>query len=413
MNLLRYVKDRFVALVIAGCALAFVTVILVVYGLDGGVVAFVVMVEIIALTSTFAYDFLRRKRFYDEFAAVCKDMDRKHLVCEVLDRPVFLEGELAYDALRGAAKSMNDEIAHTQRASEEYRDYIEMWVHEVKTPIAAAELAAANDVTPTTDRISRELDRIESCVEQALYYARGTTLRNDYLIRETDLARLVKDAVRNRSRALIDAGVQPSFADLDETVFADVKWCTFVLCQIIDNAAKYAAPAQPAAQLSTQSPVHPTAQSTDQPTVQATDQSPIHPTAQSTDQSPVRSPAPSTDQSPVRSTAQSAGQSFARQAAGGHLSFSAVRLDSGTADERVVLTIDDDGIGMPAADVARAFDRAFTGENGRAYGASTGMGLYLCKRLCDKMGLGLSLESEEGTGTCLHLAFPANRMYLP
>ena len=97
----------------------------------------------------------------------------------------------------------------------------------------------------------------------------------------------------------------------------------------------------------------------------------------------------------------------------GHIRFEAVRLDVGTADERVVLSIADDGIGIPASDAARVFDRGFTGENGRRYGKSTGMGLYLCRQLCKKMGLAIALDSEEGRGTCIRLTFPENRMYTP
>lgn len=347
MSLSRYLKDRWLLLSIAVVALASVAVILSVYALDGGVIIFIVAILAIMLACALVYDFLRKKRFYDEFAAVCANLDRKHLVSEVLDRPSFYEGELAFDALHSAAKSMNDEIAENRRTSEEYRDYIETWVHEVKTPIAAAELAAENDRTPTTERISAELGRIEGCVEQALYYARGTTLRNDYLIREVDLARLVRGVVRDRSKMLIDAHISPSFEGLDQTVPTDVKWCSFMIGQIIDNAAKY--------------------------------------------------------------RKVPAGNGMPE----GHLDFTAIRLDEGTAEERVVLNIADDGIGMPASDVARAFDRGFTGENGRRFGKSTGMGLYLCRQLCEKMGLVITLESEAGHGTCVHLTFPENRMYLP
>lgn len=347
MRLSRYLRDHWVSLAVAAFALAFVVLVLSVYALDARVICFIVAILVLMLAGSFAYDFLRRKRFYDEFASVCADLDRKHLVSEVIERPTFLEGELAYDALHDAAKSMNDEIAETRRASDEYRDYIETWVHEVKTPIAAAELAASNERTPTTERMASELGRIDRYVEQALYYARSTTLRNDYLIREVDLARLIRDVVRERSRILIDAHMTPSFEGLEQIVFADAKWCAFVVGQIVDNAVKYR-------------------------TVAVDDTSPAE----------------------------------------GCIRFSAIRLDAGTADERVVLSIADDGIGMPATDVARAFDRGFTGENGRRFGKSTGMGLYLCHQLCDKMGLGITLESQVGAGTCVRLTFPENRMYL-
>ena len=53
------------------------------------------------------------------------------------------------------------------------------------------------------------------------------------------------------------------------------------------------------------------------------------------------------------------------------------------------------------------FDRGFTGSNGRNRGGSTGMGLYLCKKLAGFLELGLEIASEEGKGATVTLTFPA------
>lgn len=71
------------------------------------------------------------------------------------------------------------------------------------------------------------------------------------------------------------------------------------------------------------------------------------------------------------------------------------------------LTIQDNGIGIPAHELPRVLDRGFTGSNGRSRGGSTGMGLYLCKKLAGFLDLDLRLTSEEGAGTCVTLTFPA------
>ena len=62
-------------------------------------------------------------------------------------------------------------------------------------------------------------------------------------------------------------------------------------------------------------------------------------------------------------------------------------------------------------DISRVFEKGFTGENGRLIGKkSTGIGLYLCKKLCDKLDLGIKLDSEEGKGTVVKITFPVNSM---
>ena len=56
---------------------------------------------------------------------------------------------------------------------------------------------------------------------------------------------------------------------------------------------------------------------------------------------------------------------------------------------------------------ATVFDRGFTGSNGRARGGSTGIGLYLCKKLAGFLDVGLDISSVEGRGTTVTLTFPA------
>ena len=63
-------------------------------------------------------------------------------------------------------------------------------------------------------------------------------------------------------------------------------------------------------------------------------------------------------------------------------------------------------------DVPRGFDKGFTGENGRIYGASTGIGLYLCRKLCGKLGLKISLTSVLGQGTTIEIVFPKGKMMM-
>lgn len=96
---------------------------------------------------------------------------------------------------------------------------------------------------------------------------------------------------------------------------------------------------------------------------------------------------------------------------GAQLLFAATRANAGDADDCVKLVVRDNGRGVPAADLGRVFDRGFTGENGRNGKRSTGIGLYLVKRLCDKMGLGIVARSEHGEFFEVEITFPTNHMH--
>lgn len=79
----------------------------------------------------------------------------------------------------------------------------------------------------------------------------------------------------------------------------------------------------------------------------------------------------------------------------------------------VVLEVQDYGIGIPQEDIRRVFQPYFTGENGRKYPESTGMGLYLVKEICGRLHHGVELESEVGTGTTVRIVMSAVVPTLP
>ncbi len=83
-----------------------------------------------------------------------------------------------------------------------------------------------------------------------------------------------------------------------------------------------------------------------------------------------------------------------------------LRFSASEWREGVRLCVEDNGVGIAASELPRIFDKGFTGSNGRSGQRSTGIGLYLCKRLCDKLGLGLSAESVQGSYTRILLVFP-------
>lgn len=84
-----------------------------------------------------------------------------------------------------------------------------------------------------------------------------------------------------------------------------------------------------------------------------------------------------------------------------------ITLSAKPLGKQMQLVVQDNGIGIPAHELPRVFDRGFTGSNGRACGGSTGMGLYLCKKLAGFLELGLAITSKEGRGTTVTLTFPA------
>lgn len=80
-------------------------------------------------------------------------------------------------------------------------------------------------------------------------------------------------------------------------------------------------------------------------------------------------------------------------------------------DEDSCLCIKDSGIGIALADMERLFEKGFTGYNGRQYKKASGIGLYMCKRMCDKLNIAISIESVVNEYTLVKLKFLSNEEY--
>ncbi len=295
--------------------------------------AFIGVIYVFGALAPLAVEYRKKSRFYNELMKVFDDLDRKNLAAEIISEPDFFEGALLYNVLRASNKACLEEINGFKTLQEEYREYIEMWVHEIKTPISSSKLMMQNRSGGADAGIAEELESIENYVEQVLFYARSSTLEKDYIIRKTSLEKPVFAALRRNSKLLIGAGVSVSARDLDLTVYSDTKWLEFILSQILINSAKYA-----------------------------------------------------------RET-------------GALIEISAAETENGC-----LLKISDNGIGIPEGELPRIFDKGFTGTNGRKRGKSTGMGLYICKKLCGKLGVSISAASVPDGGTTIFIAFPKNSM---
>lgn len=296
---------------------------------------FIVFLEIIFLTAfvvAFLWDFIRRKSYYNRLLNMLNTLDEKTLLSEVAEYPGFLDGQILVEILRRSNKYQNDQMDGMAKRSRDYREYLNTWVHEIKTPIASARLIIENEKNVVTLKIDDELRRIDGLVEQVLYYARSTAVEKDFKVQHTTLREMVTLALKNYSNVIIQAGGKLQLKGLDVPVCADTKGCAFIIGQIISNSIKY------------------------------------------------------------------------RQE---NLVLS---FDSEIKEDYVCLSITDNGIGIAKGDLSRVFDKGFTGNNGRSFSKSTGIGLYLCKKMCSKMNMRISIHSVQGTGTTVTLYFPIERL---
>lgn len=254
-------------------------------------------------------------------------------------------------------------------------DYYTMWAHQIKVPIAAmrlllqiAESRAAEENTEVHAKLSctasdveynrllsEELFRIEQYTEMVLYYQRLESINSDFLFREYDLRELVNQAVKKHSMFFINSRLSLNIEEFSCKVVTDEKWLQFVIGQVLSNALKYTPRGGIAIRLEKASESVP-------------------------ETAPINAPVNAPEAAPINT----------------HV--------------RASLIIEDTGIGIRPEDLPRIFERGFTGYNGRLDKKSTGIGLYLSKKILEKLSHTIKVTSEAGKGTRVAIGFVLTKM---
>ena len=105
--------------------------------------------------------FCQKKRRADRLLSMAEKMKERYLLPEIMDRPQKAEEAVYYRILKLAEKSMLEEIGLVKRERREYREYIEQWIHEVKTPITAMKLLCENNRSRVERELLKELERVQ------------------------------------------------------------------------------------------------------------------------------------------------------------------------------------------------------------------------------------------------------------
>lgn len=273
--------------------------------------------------------FQKRRKEMAKLLQLQKQLKERYLIPELMKVPERADDQVFYYVLKATEKSMLEHIEVIRRERTEYKEYIEQWIHEIKTPITAMKLLCENNQYPFTRELLVELEKTTRYTEQALYYARSEHTEKDYAIHEIRLLDIVHNAIADNKYLLTKNNVAVNVSESGHMIFSDEKWVRFILNQLIINAVKYR---------------------TEQPQI---------------------------------------------------------CFYSKQQNDRVCLYVEDNGIGISANDLPRVFEKGFTGENGRVRQNATGIGLYLCKRLCDKLEIGIEPVSDT-SGTTIILSFNIN-----
>lgn len=229
---------------------AITAVIFALYHLPISVVGYAMAVcsffGIIILGRNYGQFYLRHrelKKYLDDMkAATDQETETRRMhrnpnaILEHMPNAVYPMEEEYQSLLRLLCEERRGFAAGMESRYRELIDYYTVWVHQIKTPIAAMRLMLQEDSRP---ELLEELQRIEQYVEMVLCYLRLNSDSTDYVIKEYDLDSIVKQAVRRHASIFIRKKLHLDYEPLEARVVTDEKWLLFVIEQILTNALKY------------------------------------------------------------------------------------------------------------------------------------------------------------------------------
>ena len=316
--LLQYLKQRrrLFLVGIVFCVIFAVSFLL--YHLPIGAVIYPTLLCAVLGVLIMVFDFLRVKREHEALSSIRSMTD---VIADSLPKMDGIKDEDYQQILRLLSEEHNSFLTQTNRKYVDMIDYYTVWAHQIKTPIASMRLHLQNEDSALSRTLSSDLHRIEQYVEMVLTFLRLNSESTDYVIKEYDLDKIIKQAVRKFSSDFIGHKLSLVYEPVNTTVITDEKWLSFVIEQVLSNALKYT---------------------------------------------------PS-----------------------GSITI--------TLENEKTLRIRDTGIGIAPEDLPRIFENGYTGYNGRADKKASGIGLYLCKRICNNLGHTITARSIVDVGTIIDI----------
>lgn len=326
-----FLKDKLLGLILLLFAVITIEIFLIIYPVGFFLKIYIPIIVFGSYFIGILIEYYNKKRFYEKVFFLLNELEEKYLITELIKKPQFVEGKLFKDILEQTNKAMIEKVNQYKYITEDYKEYIELWIHEIKLPLAASKLIIENNKNKATKSIDEELDKVENYIEQALYYARSNTVEKDYYIKQIKLEGIINECIKKNKNVLIQEKIKIHLHNLDILVNTDSKWLSFIVNQILQNSIKY------------------------------------------------------------------------RELEGN----SEIEIYASQGKENVILYLKDNGMGIKESEIKKVFNKGFTGSNGRILNKkSTGIGLYLCQKLCHKLGIAIELNSRQGEGTEVKLIFP-------
>ena len=187
-----------------------------------------------ALVASFS-DFVNYRESYKKLKFL-----EKNILNDLEDLPKSLDIRIDYyhKIIEKLYEELEKLTQENRQKNTDMVDYYSMWVHQIKTPIAAMNFLLDNEEVDRKN-LQQELFKIERYVEMVLTYIRLDSISSDYVITKINLDEVVKDSVKKYATIFINKKIKLNYVSHETMVISDKKWLGFAFEQILGNSVKY------------------------------------------------------------------------------------------------------------------------------------------------------------------------------
>lgn len=261
------------------------------------------------------YDYFKKRKEFEEILGIIRVIDGVDVDEELkngINKELIREIKNEHTYWMNKIEKIEDEL-------KDVNDYMTDWIHQVKIPISILEMMSQRIADADISKnINKEIKRIDSLVEQALYIIRSGEYSSDFSIEEVDIDKMIRGVIKKNRYLFIYNKLEIAIENSGFLAYTDRKWISHIIELIIDNACKYSSE-------------------------------------------------------------------------GGR-----IEIFPEQHEKSKVIHIKDYGEGIDKVDLDRIFEKGFTGKNGRNRFKSTGMGLYISKKILTALGDDIEINSVEG-----------------
>ena len=193
MKLNKYLKDKLPEIIVFIIFYSLITIILLAFKSQKELNIFILFLLLIMGLIIISIDYLRKRNFYNSLLTNIKNLDKKYLLIEFINKPEFYEGQIFYEILYETNKAYIENLNNYKKNINSYKEYVEAWIHEVKLPISTIVLLSHNN--KLGNKIKSPLKKLDNYIDQILYYVRSENAEKDYIIKENNIKKIINNVL--------------------------------------------------------------------------------------------------------------------------------------------------------------------------------------------------------------------------